>query len=119
MSERFYEVPGSVDGTLEIVNVHNRAQFSVFESLGNTEVRCRFPVSDDLLAKVRRNLGKRVTVLGMVRYRTATDAPVSITVEDIYELDGDDEPLTFERMPVIDLAPGESSEAYIRRMRDE
>lgn len=51
--------------------------------------------------------------------QSLANANVSITVEDIYELDGDDEPLTFDRMPVIDLAPGESSEAYIRRMRDD
>jgi len=68
---------------------------------------------------VKRYLGKRVTVVGDVKFDAATDRPISIRVEGIEPLDDDPvKPKLFSEMQPIDI-PGElSSEEYIRRQRD-
>lgn len=112
----FYYVPGSVDGKLDIVNVHSTTKFSIFDDVDNREVRCAFdPALFDL---VKRNIGRRVTAVGDVRYNAGTDLPVSIKVQSLEPLEGETEALLLSDMPSIDLAPGVASEDYVRRMRD-
>jgi hypothetical protein len=114
---KYYSIPSSVDGKLDVVNVHSRAKFSVFDDTHYREVRCHF--SDSIFEKVRKNLGKRVTVIGNVRFDSATDRPVSITVEEIEPIDEDPiKPRCFSEMRPIDITGGLSSEDYVRQLRD-
>jgi hypothetical protein len=117
LTEKYYVVPSSVDGKLDVVNVHHRTKFSVFDDLHYREVRCYFP--DSLFDAVKKNLSKRVTVIGQVRFDATTDRPISITVEDIEPLDEDEmKPKLFSEMNPINITGDVSSEDYVRRLRD-
>lgn len=113
----FYEMPSSVDGKLDIVNVHAGPRFSIFDDITRREIRCRFP--DEMLEKVRGNLGKKITASGIVRFNSATDRPTSIRVEDIDPLEDDADILSLEEMPLIDLVGDDiSPEQFIRSQRN-
>lgn len=110
----FYEAPSSLDGRLDIVNVHKAARFSIFEEIDGREIRCKFP--QKLLDDVKRSIGKVITAVGNIRYNAESDLPVSIDVESIEPREESAEFIT-EGHPV-DVAGGLPSEEYIRRMRD-
>jgi hypothetical protein len=113
----FYEMPSSVDGKLDIVNIHAGPRFTIFDDITNREIRCRFPES--MLELVKGNLGKKITASGTVRFNTATDQPTSINVENIEQLEDGGALLTLEQMPVIDVTGGDlSPEQFIRSRRD-
>jgi hypothetical protein len=112
----FYEMPSSVDGKLDIVNVHNGPKFSIFDDVLGREVRCRF--ADALLETVKGNLGKRVTAEGIVRFKSATDQPISIRVESIEPLEDSEAPKLFGEMPAINVSGNVAPEKYIRELRD-
>jgi hypothetical protein len=117
LAEKHYVVPSCVDGKLDVVNVHHRTKFSVFDDVNYREVRCYFP--DRLFDEVKKNLGKRVSVVGEVRFDAATDRPVSIKVEDIEPLDENEvKPRLFSEMNPIDISGNVPSEEYVRRLRD-
>jgi hypothetical protein len=112
----FYEMPSSVDGKLDIVNVHVGPKFSIFDEVFSREVKCRFP--EGMLEIVKASLGKRVTASGLVRFNSASDQPISIVVEELEPLEEDGSALTLEEMPVIDVTGDESPEQFIRNQRD-
>lgn len=116
LSLGYYEVFASVDGRLDIVNVHAAAKFSVFDEVDGREIRCKFP--EKLLDDVKNNIGKRITAVGTVRYNANSDLPVSIKVDAIEPLDDGSPPMLFSEMQPINLAGNLPSEEYIRRMRD-
>lgn len=115
VGERYYEMDGSVDGMLDLIGVVAKLRLVVIDDIDERRIACRF--APELLDKAKDMLGRRVTVIGVVRYRTADDVPVSIEAVDIEQID-DGDGVGFADLPSIDLAPGESSEDYIRRMRD-
>jgi len=118
MREKQYVTPSSVDGKLDVVNVHSRYRFSVFDELHFKEVRCHFP--DHLLDAVKGNLGKRVTVIGDVKFDANTDRPISIMVEEIEPLDECDlKPKLFSEMRPINISGDLPSEDYVRRLRND
>jgi hypothetical protein len=75
-----YVAPASVEGRLDLISIHRRRVFAVWEPLEQRRVECHFP--EDMLEQVRGALGKRVLVVGEVRY-TASGDPVSVQVESI------------------------------------
>ena len=117
MAAKNYSVPSSIDGKLDVVNIHVRPRFSIFDDIGMQEVRCHFP--DRLLDEVRKSLGKRVTVVGDVKFSAETDRPISIRVDEIIPLEDETvKPKLFSEMHAIDMTGDLSSEEYIRRLRD-
>lgn len=67
---------GSVEGTLEIISIHNRLRFTIYERRPGagrsngaeaTRIECLFP--EALLPKIKMALGERVCIRGRVRYR--------------------------------------------------
>lgn len=115
LSKRYYELESSVDGRLDIVNVHAKAMFSIFDDSDNREIRCRFP--EHLLTEVKVNIGRRITASGLVRFNRETDLPVSIRIDTIDSFE-DDPPQLFSEMSSIDIAAGIASEDLMRRLRD-
>lgn len=56
------EAWGSVEGTLEAINIHGRSYFNVYDDLTGRAVKCYFPTH--LLTTVHAALGRRVSVSG-------------------------------------------------------
>jgi len=113
----FYDMPSSVDGKLDIVNVHVGPRFSIFDDVTGREIRCRFPES--MLEMVKGNLGKKITASGIVRFNSATDHPTSINVDNLEPLEDNENIPSLEEMPVIDVTGGDlSPEQFIRNQRD-
>ncbi len=57
----------SVEGTLDVISVHGRPFFVLYEHGSSSRVRCTFP--DDWTEKVVKLLGKRVVAEGLVYYK--------------------------------------------------
>jgi hypothetical protein len=113
----FYELPSSVDGTLEIVNVHGDPMFSIFDDVSRREIKCRFP--SEMFDRVKAGLKKRITAIGVVRFNSATDRPVSIKIESIEELEEAESTPFLEQMPPIEITGGDtSSEEYVKGLRN-
>jgi len=115
LGERYYTAETSIDGRLEVVNVHKKYKFTLYDDMDGHVINCRF--EDELLPSVIQLLNRRVTVFGTVKYRADDDQAVSIRAEQL-EAIGGDEDVMFVDMPVIDLCPGMSSEDYVRQLRD-
>lgn len=116
LSRRHYEVPSSVDGKLEILNVHAKLKFSIFNDIDGREVRCKF--DESIFDEVKKNIGKRVTAVGVVKFSEIDERPVSIKVEYLESLEDGISPKPFSEMDAIDVTGGVSSEQYVRRLRD-
>lgn len=71
---------GSVEGRLETVSLHGSAYFNVYERISGKGVRCYF--SEDRLEEVKKALGERVRVSGVIWSRR-TGEVVSIQVREI------------------------------------
>lgn len=77
---------GSVEGTLEIISIHNRPRFSIYERRlgpgrsGGSPVRveCHFP--ETLLPRIKMALGERVCIRGRVHYRK-DGVPATVDVQ--------------------------------------
>lgn len=59
---------GSIEGDLEVINVHGAATFTVWERVSRAPVKCYFPNSLDWVDRVKALLKRRVMVSGEVRY---------------------------------------------------
>lgn len=66
-----YSAEGSVEGFLLGVNLHDRRQFSIYDTLTNRRIRCEFGdrIPLELVAQALSR-GARVTVYGTIDYRT-------------------------------------------------
>lgn len=115
MNAKFYWVETSLEGRIEIVNIHGKPKFSIFDHDG-IEIKCRF--KDDMFDKVKQYINHRVIVSGRVKYKNETDVPLSIAASEIESLDEGDPPKAFSELPVIDVTGGVPSDIFVRRMRD-
>jgi hypothetical protein len=57
---------GSIDGTLEIISIHNRPRFTIY-GRNALRVECLFP--EAMLSQVKAALGERVAIRGRISYR--------------------------------------------------
>jgi hypothetical protein len=105
----------TVEGTLEIISIHKRPSFCVYETLTNKRIDCRTATTDQFQQAVAW-IGKRVSVTGRVRYRS--HQPELIYVDGM-ELMPEMTQLPQPRdMEPINITEGLSSEEHVRRMRD-
>jgi hypothetical protein len=74
-----YKSYGSVEGTLEMISIHGKPRFNIYDNLILRAVNCNMP--DTFREKVRENLGRRVIASGIVSYN-AKDEPISVIIED-------------------------------------
>ena len=80
---------GSIEGTLEAVNVHDRSRFNVYDVLTGRSIRCNF--GDRIpLDQIAGALKKRVIVFGRIAYR-ANGVPISVTADElgVFPADGE------------------------------
>lgn len=78
-----YEDLGTVEGTLEVVSVHNGYEFRIYEPLWLRAIHCYF--QEERLQDALANFKKRVEVQGLIRY-TKDGFPVSVNVLSITPL---------------------------------
>ena len=63
-----YRSVGSLEGTLDVIDIHKTPVVTVWERVFRTPVRCHIPKGDEWTARVIGLLGKRVTVTGEIQY---------------------------------------------------
>ena len=63
-----YRNLGSLQGTLEVIDLHGAPTVTIWERVSRSPVRCSIPDEDVWIARVTSLLGKRVTVTGDIRY---------------------------------------------------
>lgn len=110
---------GSVEGTLELVSLHEGdRKFNVYRDVTGKVVQCDLP--SHLEKEVIAALGKRVIVSGAV-HRNLVGAPVRVEAEKIRILPaGKESPPLDEFMGSIpDLTGDLSTEEFVRMIRDE
>ena len=59
---------GSLEGTLEAINVHGSPTFTIWDRVSRAPVRCSFPNEPAWKQRVKDYLEKRVFVRGTIRY---------------------------------------------------
>ena len=78
--EQTYVAVGSIEGVLEMVTLHERTYFRVYDAIHGQGVPCYF--TRDLLPIVQKGLGQRVAVSGTVR-ADRLGRPESMRVSDL------------------------------------
>ncbi len=73
-----YHNLGSLEGTLEAINVHGRPTVTIWDRVSRSPVRCLIPKSDEWIAHVKSLLARRVLVTGEVHY-FVNGAPRSVS----------------------------------------
>ena len=73
-----YHNLGSLEGTLEAINVHGKPTVTIRDKVTGLPVRCSIPEGADWLSRVEGLLEKRVLVTGSIRY-SDNGAPRSIS----------------------------------------
>src|SRR5262245_20395614 len=111
---RHYHDVSTVEGTLEVVSVHDHPSFFVYETLTGNRVECF--VAEDKLRTYATMLNKRVAVTGRVKY--TNHVPRTVEVESIRALPGASESLRLEGIPPINITDGVPPEEHVRRLRD-
>ena len=59
---------GSLEGNLDVINLHAGANFTMWDRVSRFPVRCHFPRSEEWIDKVKGLLQRRVIVTGEIRY---------------------------------------------------
>ena len=113
------ECEGSLEGDLDQINVHEGANtFHIYPQVGPNRVLCHFPpkLFDDAVAAV----GRRIEVLGTLRFRARAPFPHEIAVSDIDVIARDNDLPDWEdlRGRAPDATGEKSSEGFVREMRD-
>jgi hypothetical protein len=77
---------GSVEGTLETINVHRVPRFIVYHAITNKAISCEFN-QERWMSTVKDNLGSRVAVFGKLHKNINGDT-LRVTVEEIKSIKG-------------------------------
>jgi hypothetical protein len=114
-----YESVGAVVGSLDSITVHNGYEFRVWNEVNGRAVRCRFPLDEELLNRVKDYLGKRVMVYGDLKANAQGEATV-VQVEGFEPYSSDVELPTIEEMSglVDDITGGLSLADYMKELRN-
>ena len=116
--ERWLEAPrvtvGSIEGTLDTLQVHDEArQFGIWNR-NDRRVTCFF--EDELYDEVYRSMRQRVRVRGQIR-RRRDGTPIEIKVQKLTQIpSASDLPRVADMIGILDL--GMSAENYVRSVRD-
>jgi hypothetical protein len=109
---------GSVTGTLEVISLHGRSTFNVYESVSGAAVRCDFD-RDLHLEKVKQALGRRVRAHGVISRNSNGDA-VRLAMQDLDILPEDRSLPSIRDIYGIDpqYSGGQKSEEFVRWLRE-
>ncbi|MCH7806156.1 MAG: hypothetical protein IH995_03320 [Proteobacteria bacterium] len=112
---------GSVDGMLEMVNVHkDKNTFRLYPVVGPNNIACKFE-KKDLENKISPALGKYVQVTGDLKYKWRDKFPFEVFVKEIEVLPNiEDQPKFAD---ILGMAPdatgGVSSDKFVGKLRSE
>ena len=114
-----YALLGSLEGTLDAVNLHGAAKtFTVWDRLTGVPVRCALPADVGWIDRVKNLLQRRVMVMGQVRYYS-NGIPHSVShVGEVHDASPD---LTLPKAhfgSIPDLTGGEEPAEYLKSMRE-
>lgn len=108
---------GSLEGSLEAINLHGTPTFTIWDRVSTAPVRCSFPRT--MTDRVKQLLERRVLVRGAIRY-FVNGKPRSITdieyIEDATP-DADLPQATFGSIP--DSAAADNPTEFLRSMRGD
>jgi len=107
----------SAEGTLDVISVHGKPFFVLYEHGSSNRVRCTFP--DDWTEKVVKLLGKRVTVEGLVYYKQSGEPyqlskPISVDEVPLPQSD-----VLALRGAIKGMTGNLSTYEYIRELREK
>jgi hypothetical protein len=110
---------GSMQGYLEVINLHNKNEFRIYPIVGPKVLICFFPKEQRENAKM--GLEKNVLVTGEMFYRMNEPFPYKIDVKDIEIYPDEDElPHLIDLKGMAPDATGEmASEDFVRKLRAE
>ena len=110
---------GSITGTIEGLNVHNRFECTLYEQADGQRVSCTFPkeLVDIVLSAIR----KRVMVFGLQSFRPDRAVPHQVRIESIEILPSDEELPTLEEVRALGTwdTGGKSAVDFVRSLRDQ
>ena len=115
LKHRFYRSDTTLEGTLEVVDIHGEYEFAIYDILNGHKIKCKF--EKEMLDEVISLLRSRVAVTGEARFSRA-GRPDSIKVRSLRQLRNADELPQFRAGEEIDLTGGMDSAEFVRRMRD-
>ena len=118
IEDDFYTV-GTVDGTLEAINIHGKTNsLTIYPVIGKKRIICDFDKS--FLDKIKNLIGLYVEISGEMRYRWRDKFPYKGIVSQIEAIEEDYLP-TFADLYGIapDATRSEPSEDFIARIRRE
>lgn len=110
---------GSVKGSLERLNLHNRNEFVLYTPIGGHSVICSFP--DEQFDRVREAIRRNVTVSGTLYFYPDTPYPHRVHVRDIEIHPPDDQLPTLKQLAGAwpDATGSLSAVDFLRARRDE
>lgn len=111
-----YSLLGSLEGTLEAVNLHRRAIFTIWERVTGKPVPVSFPL--EMKENVRQCLDRRVLAAGQINYYR-NGMPQSITkLRALQDMTPTSEGPVAGFGSIPDLTGGVDAVEYLRRMRE-
>ena len=63
-----YTSIGSLEGTLEVINIHGKGSVTIWDRVSRSPVRCSITKNEEWIDRVKSLLGKRVMVTGDILY---------------------------------------------------
>ena len=109
---------GSMEGFLELVNVHRQNNFYIYPTITPTRVACIFPL--EMLPKVGQGLKRYVSVSGLMRYKKIEVYPHQIDVREIeiYPKENELPSLASLRGMAPNATGNLDAVTFVRRLRD-
>lgn len=115
-----YDVAGSLEGTLEAVNLHGgaMARFTIWERISGHPVRCEFP-KDRWASEVKALLERTVLVSGRVRYFANGNPALMRDLHSIEDRSATTSTSESDFGSVPDLTSGLDPQVYLERIRQQ
>ena len=112
-----YRNLGSIDGTLEAINLHGTPTFTIWDRVSLAPVRCSFPNEPEWKRRVAEFLEKRVVVGGRIHY-FVNGVPRRITdLQDIQDATPDPSLPKAEFGSIPDRQAAEDPVEFLRSVR--
>ena len=112
---REYEEVGTVVGALEMLSMHPRPTFAVWDDFTGLRVPCTIP--PEQIDKAHTLFRERVSVYGVIRYHP-DGKPKRVHMKRMERLRRHDEVRSVRDMPAINITDGVDPSEYVRRLRD-
>lgn len=110
---------GSVAGSLDRINVHNKHEIVLYPSLPGSRVTCTFP--ENLLGEVQAAIKRRVTVQGTLHWKPGDAYPYKVQATSITLHPRDEDLPTFADLKALGPwdTQGVTAAEFVRALRDE